>query len=97
MTTTDKIIKNLRKTYSASWVRKKHGGGMGHAGDPDIHACIRGRFVGIEVKKVGEPVSRIQQLTLARIVSAGGIAFIATSWDQVVEALEMNGIPQKIP
>ena len=37
--------------------RKRWGGGMGVAGDPDIDACIRGRSVQLEVKRPGEKLS----------------------------------------
>ena len=41
----------------------------------DILCCIRGKFVGIEVKAEGEKPTARQELTMQAIRDAGGIAF----------------------
>lgn len=55
------------------------------SGVPDILACLKGRFVGFEIKaprKVGN-VSELQKYNIAKIKSAGGEAFVVTSLDEV--------------
>ena len=56
-------------------------------GCPDILACHQGRFLAIEVKRPGGKLSHLQIAQLARIETAGGIAIVATSWDEVLEKL----------
>ena len=59
-------------------------------GVPDILACgPDGRFVAIEVKLPGKVPSKLQQFNLDRIREAGGIAFAATSVDDVKKALDL--------
>lgn len=70
-------------------VWKIHGGPFQAAGIPDIVGLHSGRFVGIEVKVPGGKATKLQELTLARIEAAGGIAGIATSVD---EALALIGV-----
>ena len=41
--------------------RKRWGGGMGVAGDPDIDACIRGRSLQLEVKRSGEEATLLRK------------------------------------
>ena len=53
----------------------------------DILCCINGWFVGIEVKRPGEVPTRRQKICMMEIDQADGIAFYATSVDQVKEAL----------
>lgn len=54
----------------------------------DIIACIRGRFVGIEVKRKGitQPSPR-QKICMENIEAAGGWAFCVDSLDKLVEGL----------
>lgn len=63
----NKIIRDLKgRGY---WVMKTQGGVAGTPiGTPDIIACdTNGRFVGIEVKKIGGHLSPEQQLQLGKI------------------------------
>jgi len=52
-------------------------------GIPDIIACVGGTFYGIEVKKPGGKVSKIQEVQLSRINAAGGVSLVAYSVDDV--------------
>ena len=56
-------------------------------GVPDILAVISGRFVAIEVKRPGGKPSRLQLMQIKRIQAAGGIAMVAESVDDVIDAL----------
>lgn len=57
-------------------------------GVPDILACYKGRFFGIEVKGPRGKASAIQLTNLTEIVAAGGKAFIAQSVSEVLTKLE---------
>lgn len=51
-------------------------GGWGASGVPDIVACYKGRFVGIECKAGKNKPTDLQQRNLDAIVGAGGIALV---------------------
>lgn len=51
-------------------------GGYGRNGVPDVVACCRGKFLGIECKAGDNYVTALQQRELQRIVDAGGYALI---------------------
>jgi Holliday junction resolvase len=50
--------------------------GFGNAGVPDILACYKGRFVGIECKANGGKPTALQRSNLRQIEEAGGTALI---------------------
>lgn len=61
----------------------------GERGISDIIGCSSaGRFVAIEVKKPGGKASPDQKDFLARIEASGGIALLAYSLDEVLNAFE---------
>jgi len=66
---------------------KEHGGMYGTAGLPDIICCYKGRFVGIEVKKPGGKLTKLQEITLRDIERAGGMAAKVSSLKEVIELL----------
>jgi len=55
------------------------------AGVPDILACYRGVFIGIEVKtpKTLGNVSKLQKYNLNEITKAGGLSFVASDIETV--------------
>lgn len=57
-------------------------------GVPDILACIKGRFVAIEVKRPKEKPRPTQIAWLDAIERAGGIAFWAVSLEEVKDKLK---------
>ncbi len=63
--------------------RKRWGGGMGVAGDPDIDACLRGRSVQLEVKRPGEKATPLQLMRLDEWRRAGAITGVVTSVEEV--------------
>lgn len=63
------------------------GGGFQAAGIPDIIACYKGVFLGIEVKLDYNKPSEIQKAKLKLINNAGGIGIVAYSIDDVTEVL----------
>jgi hypothetical protein len=78
---------------------KIHGGDnpFQAVGIPDLLCCIRGRFVGIEVKLPGEPLRAAQVVQLAKIYKAGGVAAIVESVEQarsLLSNLKQGGNPE---
>ena len=70
--------------------RKRWGGGMGVAGDPDIDACIRGRSVQLEVKRPGEKPTLLQFRRLEEWRQAGALVCVVTSVAEVRTLFEEN-------
>ncbi len=65
------------------------------AGVPDILACYRGRFIGIEVKLPGKKASEIQKQNLEMIKSGQGFAIVATSTEDakaLLKTIEMSEV-----
>lgn len=63
--------------------RKRWGGGMGVAGDPDIDACIQGRSLQLEVKRPGEDATPLQLKRLNEWRSAGALTSVVHSVEEV--------------
>jgi len=70
-----------------AWVFKVHGHLGQRPGVPDILACYRGRFLAIEVKRLGAALTVRQEAELAAIRGAGGVALVAADVSQAIEAL----------
>ena len=51
-------------------------GGFGASGVPDIVACYKGRFIGIECKAGGNTPTSLQLLNLNKIEKTGGVALV---------------------
>lgn len=76
-------IKNYLISLNAYFIKTI--GGSVPAGTPDILACVNGRFVGIEVKRPkGGRVTELQKHHLRRIQNANGLAFVASSKQEVM-------------
>ena len=85
-TITNEILKYL-KSLDNCFCWKEHGGMYGTAGIPDIICCYEGMFIGIEVKRPGGKVSKLQEVTLRKIQVAGGIALVAYNTEDVVRTI----------
>lgn len=72
--------------------RKRWGGGMGVAGDPDIDACIRGRSVQLEVKRPGEKPTPLQLKRLEEWRQAGAITGVVTSLEETRAVLRKESL-----
>ena len=81
------IMRHL-KTVPGCFAFKEHGGMYGTAGLPDIICCYRGRFIGFEVKTPEGRLSKLQEITIAKIKAAKGEAFKVTSVEEVRLILE---------
>lgn len=63
------------------------GGGFQSAGIPDILACYRGVFLGIEVKVGKNKPSALQKAKVNMINQAGGLAVV--TWDNTEQLVAM--------
>lgn len=79
MTTPEKKVKNkvvsILKEVGAYYFFPV-ASGYGSAGVPDLVACIKGRFIGIECKANGGKTTALQDKNLMQIVDNGGYSFI---------------------
>jgi len=75
--------------------RKRWGGGMGVAGEPDIDACFRGRSLQLEVKRPGEKPTLLQLKRLEQWREAGALVGVVTSLAEVKALLASAYAPQE--
>lgn len=66
---------------------KVHGSIYMRAGIPDIICCVKGQFVGIEVKDGDNKASALQEAHIRQIKKAGGLAFVAYNINDVKDEL----------
>lgn len=70
-----KVLEFLRS--QGVWHVKYWGGGQfTKAGIPDILACVKGKFVAIELKTETGRLSKLQEYNLAKIKESGGQALV---------------------
>lgn len=84
---TAKMARRMRDR--GAWARKIAGGPT-QSGLPDVLACYRGHFIGLEVKRPGKEnnVTVLQQQTLDSMKGAGGITAVVTTVQQVDRILD---------
>lgn len=87
----DSIMKYI-KSIGGLPIKQNQIGIYGQAGVPDILACIKGRFVAIEVKKPGEKPKPHQVAFIDAINKKGGIAFYSDNLNKVKEVLEKENL-----
>jgi len=68
-------------------------GGYGRSGVPDIIACYKGRFIGIECKAGTNKPTALQQKNLTDIETADGVALVVNeeNIEEVCQTLETIG------
>jgi hypothetical protein len=74
---------------------KEHGGPYGVSGVPDVIACYKGRFLGLEAKLPGGRLTELQKHAIAKINCAGGIARRVESVDDVKAVITQVDEEQK--
>ncbi len=72
------------------WHFKHWGGPMGEKGIADIIGCHKGRMIAIEIKKPGGKPTSEQLQFLENVKAAGGIGFVASSVNDVIEGLNLK-------
>ena len=85
-------IMNYIKAIGGLPIKQNQIGIYGQAGVPDIIACIKGRFVAIEVKRPGQKPKPIQEAFLDSINKKGGLAFWSDNLDKVKDILEKENL-----
>lgn len=95
----EKVIENKIKTTLSSlgincWFFKHAASAAMKVGIPDIICCIKGRFVGIEVKQEDGIQSDAQKVTCKNIREAGGEYWIVWSYEDFVE--QFNEFARKL-
>jgi pantoate kinase len=73
-----KVRKQIRKLLDAAgaYYAMPIGTGYGNSGVPDFVICHKGRFIAVEAKAGSNKPTALQELHLARIRAAGGIALV---------------------
>lgn len=80
-------IKNYLKSKGAYYF-KHHGNQFSQVGVPDVIACYKGRFIGIEVKNETGKTSPLQDINLKMINDAGGIGIVARKVEDVSKVID---------
>ena len=62
-----------------AWFFRPYQAGFGKSGVPDIIACIRGEFWGIEVKREGKEPTELQVERMDEIEQSGGYTAAGTA------------------
>jgi len=62
-----------------AWYFRPYMAGYGRSGVPDIIACIRGAFVGVEVKREGKKPTPRQLRVMSEVADSGGLALCGTA------------------
>ena len=88
----EKLIEKRIKTYLfdiGAYNIKIHGSNFQEPGIPDIIACYKGKFIGIETKAPGKLYnqSELQKIHQRNIEKAGGIYLLTDSLDDVVKII----------
>lgn len=78
MTPEGKVKKNVKKILDeyGCYYFNPATGGFGASGVPDIIACYKGRFIGIECKAGNNQPTLLQGANLDKIRAQGGIALV---------------------
>jgi riboflavin biosynthesis pyrimidine reductase len=97
MTTPEKKVKDkvkkLLAEYGAYYFMPATGG-YGKSGVPDLVACIKGRFIGIECKANGGKPTALQEKNLVDIMNKGGIAILVDETGiELLKTLLNAGLP----
>ena len=86
----EKVIENrikdtLTTMYPNVWFFKHAASAAMKVGIPDIVCCIKGHFVGIEVKQEKGIQSDVQKVCMNNIRNAGGEYWIVWSYEDFVQ------------
>lgn len=92
-----RIRKELAKEWPDCFTLKVWGSARMMGGLPDILGCVRGRFIGLEVKMPDKRSNTTEQqrLRISQIQRAGGIAGVVCSPAEAVEFVRKS-LPKKL-
>jgi len=92
MTPEAKVKKNIKELLNTmgAYFLQPIGTGFGAQGAPDIVACYKGFFIGIEAKAGKGKTTALQEFNLKRIEGMGGLALVIneTNVSQLRELIE---------
>ncbi len=81
-----KVLKYIRTTYKQdAWFLNVAGSAVQRSGVPDIICCIKGHFIGLELKREdgsGRP-SQQQLIECNKIMQAGGDAIVSQDFEEI--------------
>ena len=81
-----KIVQWCRKQPDI-WIVKYQAGVYGITGVPDLLLCVKGMFIGLEVKGPSGKPTEAQMLQRAKILKSGGICEVVRSLDEAIEVI----------
>ncbi len=84
-----KLLKGLKEKYPEAFMVKIAQGAYSQGGLPDILVILDGHYFGFEIKRplIGE-VSKLQEMTMARIRAAGGTTGVVSWTEEAIWAIE---------
>jgi len=92
MTPEAKVKKRIKETLDSmgAYFLQPIGTGFGSNGAPDIVACYKGLFIGVEAKAGKGKTTALQEFNLTRIKAMGGLALVIneTNVSQLRELIE---------
>jgi hypothetical protein len=83
-----KIEKALLESFPKGLFLKIHISPFQPRGIPDILCCVRGRFIGLEVKRPGEEPTAYQSAMKVLIENAGGASYIVHSPEEAIRRIK---------
>jgi Holliday junction resolvase len=101
MTPEAKVKKRIKETLDSmgAYFIQPIGTGFGSNGAPDIVACYKGFFIGVEAKAGKGKTTALQEFNLKRIEGMGGLALVIneTNVSQLKELIEswVNSVQTK--
>lgn len=82
-----KVIDGLKKQFPDAYIAKIAQGMYSQGGIPDVMFIMRGHYFGFEIKRpVFGKISKLQEVTMARIRRSGGTAAVV-SWPEEAEGI----------
>ena len=84
-----KIRQRIERRGGRAFKIQASEGAFQEVGIPDLLWCYRGRFIGSEVKQLGEPLRPAQRAVLHEIHRAGGVASVLETVEQTDRLLNV--------
>lgn len=84
-----KLLKGLKEKYPEAFIVKIAQGAYSQGGLPDILVILDGHYFGFEVKRplIGK-VSKLQEVVIAQIRTAGGTAEVVSWTEEAIQVIE---------
>ena len=87
-------VRKILETTGAYWFMP-YQAGMGRSGIPDVIACYKGHFIGIECKAGKGKTTALQDRELVAITKAGGLSVVINEESVVAVPLIVAGLRDK--